>query len=173
MNRSSSADPLPERDSLVDKLSPAQRYLYLTIGWVFVGLGIIGLALPLVPQVPFFLVSLWAFSRSSRRFEHWLLHHKILGPGLRRFREYRVVPWLAKVTSWTGMCVTFGLSLWSGFLPSWALVAEALVLLACAAFIASFPSHAPASTLPDNAPPKAASRFSTQKRPSSAPPHTL
>ena len=47
------------------------------IGWGMLALtgfvgGIIGLALPVIPQVPFFLLALFALSKLSPRFHRWL-----------------------------------------------------------------------------------------------------
>ena len=46
------------------------------IGWGMLALtgfvgGIIGLALPVIPQVPFFLLALFALSKLSPRFHRW------------------------------------------------------------------------------------------------------
>lgn len=51
------------------------------IGWgllTVTGLvgGIIGLALPVIPQVPFFLLALFAISKLSPRFHRWLTNRR-------------------------------------------------------------------------------------------------
>jgi uncharacterized membrane protein YbaN (DUF454 family) len=48
-----------------------------------VGLGTVGLFVPVWPSTIFFILALWSFKRSSRRLEEWLLNHGVVGPTLR------------------------------------------------------------------------------------------
>lgn len=56
--------------------------LLLKIMWIclgslsFIG-GIIGMLLPVIPQVPFFLVTIWCLTKISPRFHQWLLQHPL------------------------------------------------------------------------------------------------
>lgn len=79
------------------QLSPAARLLSLALGWLSVGLGVIGLVLPVIPTTPFLLVAAWAFARSSQPFHDWLIYHPRLGPPVKAWRQHRVVPTRAKV----------------------------------------------------------------------------
>lgn len=45
---------------------------WLTAGAVFLVLAVIGLLLPIIPQMPFFLAALFCFVRCSKRFNDWL-----------------------------------------------------------------------------------------------------
>ena len=47
---------------------------WLTGGIIFLVLAIIGLLLPIIPQMPFFLISAFCFIRCSPRFNNWLSH---------------------------------------------------------------------------------------------------
>jgi uncharacterized membrane protein YbaN (DUF454 family) len=133
------------------------RWVFLGIGFLFTGLGFLGAFLPLLPATPFFLVALWAFARSSRRFHDWLYHHRVFGPPLRAFSEHRVVPRYAKAASLSTMTVTFALAWLGGRTPAWGLAAMAVIFLGSAAFVLQFPSEAPvkAPAGPERPPPPA------------------
>ncbi len=68
-----------------------QRALWLTLGIASVVLGVIGIAVPVLPTVPFLLFAAFCFSRSSARLERWLLDHPRLGPPIRAWRENRSI----------------------------------------------------------------------------------
>ncbi|MGB0204686.1 MAG: YbaN family protein [Neptuniibacter sp.] len=78
------------------------RILYLTAGWLFVLLGLIGVLLPLVPTTPFLLVAAFCFSRSSERLHQYLLNHRLFGKFIRDWETYGVIPLKIKVLA-TGM----------------------------------------------------------------------
>jgi uncharacterized protein len=46
--------------------------LWLTAGLFLSVLGIIGLMLPVIPQLPFFLAAILCFMRCSKRFNSWM-----------------------------------------------------------------------------------------------------
>jgi hypothetical protein len=48
------------------------RGLWLLAGVLFLLIGLIGLLLPVVPQLPFFLASILCFMRCSKRFNGWM-----------------------------------------------------------------------------------------------------
>jgi uncharacterized membrane protein YbaN (DUF454 family) len=70
---------------------PVVRSLFLLLGWCFVGLGILGVFLPVLPTTPFLLLAASCFVRSSERSRQWLLQHRWLGPTIRDWEERRAV----------------------------------------------------------------------------------
>jgi len=73
-----------------------QRRLWLLAGGVSLVVGIIGIALPLLPTTPFVLLAAFCFSRGSERWEAWLLAHPRYGTMVRHWRQNRAVPLRAK-----------------------------------------------------------------------------
>ena len=66
-------------------------HLFSILGWFFVLLGIIGIALPLLPTTPFLILALAFFSRSSPRFHKMLLNNAWFGPGLRQWEATKTM----------------------------------------------------------------------------------
>lgn len=126
-----------------------RRYVYLAIGGVFVGLGVLGVALPVLPTTPFLLISLWAFSKSSVRLERWLLEHRRFGPRLRAWRTHRVIPLPAKLAAWGSMIASLTLMILAR--RSWLAVGGAAAVMAIGAvYVATKPSKPPVEAhLPD------------------------
>lgn len=79
-------------------------------GLLAMALGIVGIALPLLPTVPFFLLAAFCFARSHPAWEQRLLDHPRYGPPLVRWRQRRAISRPAKIAALTAMAVTIALS---------------------------------------------------------------
>lgn len=80
--------------------SPARgpwRVLLAVGGLLCVGLGAVGVVLPLLPTTPFLLLAAACFARSSPRLDHWLHNNRWFGTHLRRYRDGEGLPLVAKV----------------------------------------------------------------------------
>ncbi len=85
------------------RLPETLRALYLAIGILFVGLGVLGAVLPIMPTVPFLLVAVYCFARSSPRLEKKILDHPYWGPQVRDWQERRAIARPAKLAAVTAM----------------------------------------------------------------------
>lgn len=79
------------------------RILFLFLGFFFVGLGVVGVVLPILPTTPFMIVALACFARSSQRFHSWLYNHHLFGPALQQWNQYRVIPLVVKIVAVTSV----------------------------------------------------------------------
>lgn len=86
------------------------RYLLLTIGWLSVLLGVIGIFLPVLPTTPFLLLAAACFMRSSTRFYDWLVSHPRLGPWIHDYLEGQGIPLRGKVYAISLMWLSIALS---------------------------------------------------------------
>ena len=66
-----------------------KKIAYLTLGFFFLTLGIIGVFLPLMPTIPFCILASICFSKSSKKFHHWLLNNRWIGPQLKDFYKHK------------------------------------------------------------------------------------
>jgi uncharacterized membrane protein YbaN (DUF454 family) len=86
---------------------PIIRWSLLTAGTVFVGLGVLGIFLPLLPTTIFFLMAAWCYARSSTRLYHWLHHNRYFGKYLKNYREGKGITLLSKISTvvilWSGI----------------------------------------------------------------------
>ncbi|HSI39801.1 MAG TPA: YbaN family protein [Xanthobacteraceae bacterium] len=109
-------------------LHPVLRWLMLGLAWICVALGFIGLVMPMMPGTVFFIAAAWLFSRTSPRFETWLLDHPRLGPTVRAWRHRGAIARPMQIFASASMVGSFGLLVLMG--------AALPVLLVCgAAFV--------------------------------------
>lgn len=74
--------------------------IVLTIlGLLSLGLGILGIVLPILPTTPLLLLAAALFLRSNRNLYDWLLNHPKLGPYIRNFMEHKAIPLKIKIIS--------------------------------------------------------------------------
>lgn len=66
--------------------SRALRYLFLVLGIFFLGLAFVGIAIPLIPTVGPVLLAAYFFSKSSERFDQWLVENRLFGAIVRDWR---------------------------------------------------------------------------------------
>ncbi|MFN2315712.1 MAG: YbaN family protein, partial [Gemmatimonadales bacterium] len=78
LRRAPTGAPLPPQP--VQGFLSRMRVLWLLLGHVFVGVGLIGALLPVLPTTPFMILAAWSYSKGSKRFEAWLLNHATFGP---------------------------------------------------------------------------------------------
>lgn len=74
-----------------------RNYALIGAGWFFVGLGLLGAVLPLLPTTPFLLLAAACFARSSQRFYDWLHANSLFGEYLRRYRNGDGLPLRVKM----------------------------------------------------------------------------
>ena len=92
-----------------------KKYLYIYLGFIFVGLGSIGIIIPGIPTTPFILLAAWLFSKSSPKFENWLLNHKIFGPLIINWKLYRGISKNSKMYAIITVIITFSTTIWLAF----------------------------------------------------------
>ncbi|MEM1153877.1 MAG: YbaN family protein [Pseudomonadota bacterium] len=105
-----------------------RRQFYQPLGFLFLGLGLLGIPLPLLPTTPFLLLAAWFFARSSERWHQWMLEHEFIGPTLRSWEENRCVSRRVKFVAIVTMTCVGGSSLIFAMQATWLRLLTGLLL---------------------------------------------
>jgi len=119
-----------------------KRIILISLGWLCVGFGFVGIFVPGVPTTIFLIIALWAFTKSSEKLRHWLLHHKRFGPILNNWQKHKVVPRRAKILMvilMSSAVVLFHYSLQNLYLT----IGLIIILVSVAIYVISLPSETP------------------------------
>ncbi|MCB2102531.1 MAG: YbaN family protein [Rhodobacterales bacterium] len=120
----------------------ASCWAFLALGWFCVALGLVGVVVPGLPTTVFLIVAVWAFSRSSERFQMWLWHHPRLGPPIRDWHSHKVISPKAKALAVTMMSASFAWVL--VIAESWVLPAVlAAIMIPAATYVLTRASRPP------------------------------
>lgn len=115
------------------------NYLWATLGLLCVALAMIGVALPLLPTVPFLLLAAFCFARSSSRLHNWLMSHRTFGPLILDWQTSGAIRPAAKKAATLSVAAVFGLSVLVS-VPVHVLSIQAVTLGAVMIFIWSRPN---------------------------------
>lgn len=79
-------------------------------GSFFLSLGIVGIAIPLLPTTPFLLLAAACYLRGSERMYKWMLTNRYFGSYLRNYRQGRGIPWRVKIATVSLLWIVIGFS---------------------------------------------------------------
>ncbi len=88
-----------------------KKYLLISLGSIFVLLGILGVFLPLVPTTPFLLVAVACYANSSPQLHRKLLNNRYFGSTLKQWEENKSISRSAKIKAMSLIAVTFAISI--------------------------------------------------------------
>jgi uncharacterized membrane protein YbaN (DUF454 family) len=106
------------------------RSVYVVLGFLMLGIGVIGTVLPGIPTTMPIILAAFFFSKSSQRFDDWMVNHKLFGPLVRDWRAGVGFSARAKSIAITAIAATFTITVvWFVDVPG---VRIGLILLAMA-----------------------------------------
>ncbi|PAV30594.1 hypothetical protein CIL05_05690 [Virgibacillus profundi] len=87
-----------------------KKILLIIAGSLSLGLGVLGIFLPLLPTTPLLLLAAACYVRSSEKLYHWLITNKYFGSYIENYRMGKGIPLKAKIVSvvvlWVSMLYT-------------------------------------------------------------------
>lgn len=111
-----------------------RRTAWVAAAYGFLGLALVGVAVPVLPTTPFALLAAYCAARGSERLHRRLLAHRVLGPVIRNWSEHGAVSRRTKVGATGTMALSAGvLLLVSG--PGWILLVVTGLMAAVAAWL--------------------------------------
>lgn len=72
------------------------KYIWILLGFISLFLGTIGIVLPILPTVPFYMATVFCFARSSETLHNWFMHTKIYKKHLNSFVKNRSMTLMTK-----------------------------------------------------------------------------
>ena len=78
----------------------------IILGVLSLGLGILGIFLPVLPTTPLLLLASALFLRSHKGLYDWLMIHPRLGPYIQNFMTHKSIPLKIKIISVTMVWLT-------------------------------------------------------------------
>ena len=67
------------------------RIFWIILGFICLGLGSVGIVLPILPTVPFFMATVFCFAKSSRRLHDWFVSTNLYKKHLASFVKQRTM----------------------------------------------------------------------------------
>ncbi len=74
------------------------KILWVGLGFLCLGLGTIGVVLPILPTVPFYMATVFCFAKSSARLHNWFTNTKLYTKHLESFVQSRSMTLKSKLT---------------------------------------------------------------------------
>ena len=79
-----SKDQLSREEARPSKI---KKGLFVVAGTISLGLGLVGIVLPVLPTTPFLLLSAACYYEGSERLHRWMLNNRLFGDYLRNYKK--------------------------------------------------------------------------------------
>jgi len=87
-----------------------KKLIFTILGFISLGLGAVGVALPVLPTTPFVIFAAVCFSAGNPRFSKWLASNRVFGPYITNYRTKQGISIWHKIASiaflWTGLVIS-------------------------------------------------------------------
>ena len=84
------------------------KIIFITVGCICLGLGTVGMILPILPTVPFYMATAFCFAKSSEKLHRWFISSEMYKKHLQSFVEKRGMLLKTKLTILTTVTLLMG-----------------------------------------------------------------
>ena len=107
--------------------SPVKRAALKFAGHFFVGMGVVGAILPVMPTTIFLILAAGCYSKSSPRFHAALMNNKFVGKHLSNYLEKKGTPINVKLSTIAFLWLGIGASIYFADLENWVVIVLLLI----------------------------------------------
>ena len=105
-----------------------KKILWITLGFIGLGIGAVGAVLPMLPAFPFLLLAAFSFARSSERLHTWFINTKLYKKNLESYVAGKGMTWATKIRVMTTVTLLMSFGFTMMFLKA---VYVPCIILAC------------------------------------------
>ena len=117
---------------------------WIVLGFICLGLGVIGIIMPILPTTPFFLVTVVCFARSSERLKRWFMSTSFHKKYIQSFYEKKGMALKNKVIILSFASIMLAVAFYFSAKP------YARILIACVFLVKYYVFIFKIKTLPDD-----------------------
>lgn len=97
----------------------------VVLGFVFIGIGVIGIVLPVLPTTPFLLLALILFAKGSKRFHTWFMGTFLYKKYIETYTSTKAMPMKTKIKALITVSILFAI----GFVFSPVIWAKVVIII--------------------------------------------
>jgi len=137
--------PVAATTSFDDQLNVSRsvmaRAVYMVLGFIFLGIGIAGFYIPVLPGTVNLLVAAYFFSMSSERMFRWMMTNKVFGQQLSDYRAGLGIPRNVKIVAVASIALSVALTVTLAISGPWGRAAMVIFGLVGVWFIVTRPTR--------------------------------
>lgn len=118
-----------------------RKYTYIVLGWLSFAIGFIGIFLPLLPTVVFWIIAVWLWSKGSPKLMEKVYQNPKYGPQIKAFMLHGVVSRKGKTAAVVSMSISYVLFQLIVKPDFFAGIGVAIVLSVIALWLITRPEH--------------------------------
>jgi len=124
----------------IENQNSLTKLILIILGFLSLGLGILGLFVPILPTTPFLLLSAYLFSKSSRKMYIWINSNRVFGKYIKRYIEGLGIPLKTKILSISTLWITISISVYFFVHNFWLGILQILIAIAVSYHLLSKPT---------------------------------